>query len=77
MTETVIIKECYHSCPFFRASTEGMYCSHPHFKNGETGWEAHIISQDNSHGRVPDECPLMIEPLQVEYKTYWKKEIMQ
>jgi len=74
MTKTILIKECYHACTFFRASTDGMYCSHPHWENGETGWEGYIISQDNSRGKIPLECPLRIESLQIEYKSAWKME---
>jgi hypothetical protein len=34
-----------------------MYCGHPHWI-GESAYSEMIITQDNSHGRVPDECPL-------------------
>lgn len=66
MTEQIIIKECYNSCPFFKVSSDGMYCGHPYW-NDKGEWSEMIVSQDNSRGRVPKECPLKIESLQIEY----------
>jgi hypothetical protein len=56
-TETVAVRECYHACPFF--DLDGgpgaiMFCNHP-LKGYMDGM---IISHENSHDRVPDECPL-------------------
>jgi hypothetical protein len=58
------VDSCYYACPFFRPisgytqiSTGEMYCGHPHWI-GEPAYSEMIITQDNSHGRVPDECPL-------------------
>lgn len=62
------IKSCYHSCPFFRTTMNEMWCGHPKWQGGETGYESYIISQDNSRGRVPDECPLRENPLIIEYR---------
>ena len=53
----IIVKECYHSCPLFGISSEGMECGHPVFESGSP-WDKMIITQDNSRNRVPDECPL-------------------
>jgi hypothetical protein len=53
----VTVKECYHSCPLFGTSSEGMECTHPIFEYGSP-WDRMIITQDNSRDRVPDECPL-------------------
>ena len=50
------VKECYHVCPLFTTSGNEMSCGHQHFKDG--GLENRIITQDNSRGRVPDQCPL-------------------
>lgn len=73
MKSEIIIKECYHSCPFFRTSMDGMYCSHPYFDDKES-WAEMIITQNNSRGKIPMECPLRIEPLQIEYISAWKME---
>ena len=51
------VKECYHSCPLFGIPSDGMECTHPVFESGSP-WDRMIITQDNSRGRVPDECPL-------------------
>jgi len=41
-----------------------MECTHPDF--GEVEWEKKlIINQDNSRGRVPDECPFRKGPTEV------------
>lgn len=62
------IRQCYHSCPFFRTSHEDMYCGHPVWKEkGEEAYGGAFITQDNSKGRVPEECPLRQEPLIVTY----------
>lgn len=54
---TVIVNQCYYSCPLFGTSSDGMECMHPNFEN-KSVWDRMIITQDNSRGRVPDECPL-------------------
>ena len=71
MKHEIEIKNCFYSCPFFRSSHgEGMYCSHPIWQTipNRTGWEGFFITHDNSKDRVPDECPLKNETLQIEYK---------
>jgi len=50
------VKECYHVCPLFTTSGNEMSCGHQYFKDGDL--ENRIITQDNSRGRVPDQCPL-------------------
>jgi len=52
-----VVGQCFHSCPFFRTSSDGMECGHPCFED-KTNYESMIITQKNSRGRVPDECPL-------------------
>lgn len=54
------VTQCYHGCPFFKTTGNFMECSHPHFdeKVKEDAYSRLIITQDNSRGRVPDECPL-------------------
>jgi hypothetical protein len=57
----VLVDECYHKCPFFSTTMDGMRCDHPHFNN-QPAYSNMIITQDNSRGRVPDECPLRVKP---------------
>ena len=57
-----VIKEiemCYHTCPFFNIyhPSQVMSCKHPFF-DGKPDSASRIITVANSHGRVPDECPL-------------------
>lgn len=59
--KTTIVKECYYGCPFFSTTMDGMECGHPFFDG--KGYDSMIISHDNSHGRVPDECPLRKEEI--------------
>lgn len=66
MNRTIIIKECYHTCPFFAYCSDGMFCSHPYWDD-KGDWSEFIINQDNCRGRVPDECPLKIESAHLEY----------
>lgn len=61
------IKYCYHSCPFFSNSMDGMYCSHPFFEG--KGYESMIITQQNSRdGDIPEKCPLRSGELVITYK---------
>ena len=60
-TVTTNVTSCYHSCPFFATSMDGMYCNHPFFE--KRGWDAMIITHDNSKDTVPDECPLREAPI--------------
>lgn len=55
--KTVVVDECYHSCPFFGTAGNEMECLHPFFIDKDI-WDRMIITQQNSRGRVPDECPL-------------------
>ena len=55
--KTTIVTSCYHSCPFFKTSMDGMYCGHPYFDDKKAYTEM-IINHDNSHDQVPDKCPL-------------------
>lgn len=55
-TNEKLVRECYHSCPFFQLDVNVMYCGHPYFD--KSGYDGYIINQENSHDRVPDECPL-------------------
>jgi hypothetical protein len=60
--ENVMVTECYHKCPFFGTTMDGMQCNHPIWQYNKNAYANMIITQDNSHGRVPDECPLRIKP---------------
>ena len=53
-----VVDECYHRCPFFGNAGNEMKCLHPHLLLKENVWDRMIITQQNSRGRVPDECPL-------------------
>ena len=55
------ITQCFMTCPFYGSAPDGMMCNHPHFDNSKYPWDKMIISQENSRGRVPDECPLITE----------------
>jgi len=63
VNEDIKVTSCRNACPYFR--TEGMeqmmYCGHPYWIG--KGYNSIIINQNNSNGRVPDECPLRIEPI--------------
>ena len=76
MNTTTEVKQCYHSCPFFRISHEDMYCGHPVWKEKDTAaYGSLIITKDNSKGRVPEECPLRREPLVVTYRLSTDKMV--
>jgi hypothetical protein len=72
-----VVDECYHHCPFFGNAGNEMECLHPHLLLKGNVWDRMIITQQNSRGRVPDECPLragavkMVEQIEltVRYAT--------
>lgn len=69
------IKGCFHVCPFFGTSMDGMECKHPHWDD-KGAYENMIINQDNSrNGNVPLRCPLRTEPLVITYKLESDKKI--
>ena len=65
--DNIIVEECYHECPLFETSSDGMCCGHPYFHNKKP-YDNMIITQDNSKGMVPDKCPLRLG--MVELKTF-------
>ena len=66
------ITKCYHSCPFFGNSMDGMECNHPYWKD-KGSYENMIITQDNSRdGKIPEKCPLRNEDLTIVYKLKLK-----
>jgi len=67
------VTSCYNSCHFFHNSTDGMYCNHPHFDDKDV-WDCYIISQENSHGRVPDDCPLKNYDTEITHKIKIKNK---
>ena len=68
MEKEIKIKECYHSCPFFGTSMDGMECKHPYWKD-KGAYENMIITQDNSRdGNIPEKCPLKNGQLTIVYK---------
>lgn len=67
-----VVDQCFHACPFFSTSGHIMECQHPDF--GHKEWEKKlIITQDNSRGRVPDECPLRKSPVEIVVRTKLKE----
>ncbi len=67
MKQQVTIKECYHRCPLFQTTMDGMECGHPLWKD-KGAYDNMIITHENSKGRVPDKCPLLKEELTVTYE---------
>ena len=63
-TFTKQVSQCYHGCQFFGTSMDGMECNHPYFKY-KGAYDNMIITQYNSHGRVPDDCPLRDGPVEI------------
>lgn len=62
------IKQCFHSCPFFGNSMDGMQCNHPYWDDKEP-YDNMIITQDNSRdGKIPEKCPLKKSDLTINYK---------
>lgn len=61
------IKDCFHSCPFFGNSMDGMECNHPYWKD-KGAYENMIITRNNNDGNVPEKCPLRDEQLIITYK---------
>jgi len=51
-------------CDFFFVSMDGMECGHPYW--GDKGaYDGMIVSHDV---KIPDKCPLRIEPLTITYE---------
>ena len=55
--EKTTVTKCYHSCPLYRNSMDGMYCGHPYW-NDKEAYASMIINHNNSHDRIPEKCPL-------------------
>jgi hypothetical protein len=51
--------QCYKTCPYYRNTMDGMECGHILFRiiGFPSGM---IITNQNSIGRFPDKCPLII-----------------
>ena len=68
MEKEIKITECYHSCPFFGNSMDGMQCNHSYWEDRDA-YENMIITQYNSrNGNIPEKCPLRNEQLTIVYK---------
>jgi hypothetical protein len=68
MNKEIKVTGCFHSCPFFRTSMDGMHCGHPHWDD-KGAYDNMIISQDNSrNGNIPERCPLKEESLTIKYR---------
>ncbi len=62
------IKQCFHSCPFFKSNMDGMFCDHPYWLD-KGSYENMIITHENSRdGEIPEKCPLRIEDLIIRFK---------
>ena len=67
MKKEVKIAECFHKCPFFGTTMDGMKCNHPYWKD-KGAYENMIITQQNSrYGKIPELCPLKNETLMISY----------
>lgn len=62
MNVTTTITHCYHNCPMFRVSMDGMECGHPYWK-GKDAYANMISAYDNIKSDVPRKCPLRIAAL--------------
>ena len=60
------INGCWE-CYFYHVTMDGMECSHPYW-NGKGAYDNMIITQDNKL-TFPDKCPLLKEPLVIEYRA--------
>lgn len=68
MVKEIKITRCYHQCPFFGNSMDGMQCNHPYWEDKGT-YENMIITHVNSKdGKIPGVCPLRNEQLTIVYK---------
>ena len=67
MEKKIEINTCYHSCPFFGVSMDGMNCNHPYWEE-KSAYSDMIITQDNSRdGKIPEKCPLRNEQLTITF----------
>lgn len=69
-----VVKSCYNSCKFFKTDGYVMLCFHPELENLDLEKQL-IITQENSRGRVPDECPLRKGCVEVVLKISLDEEI--
>lgn len=68
MKKVIEINSCYHDCPFFGTSMDGMECNHPYWED-KGAYENMIITQDNSgYGKIPEKCPLRNDELTITYR---------
>lgn len=67
MNKVTLVKSCRGDCPFFGRNINGvgsgavMICNHPAFEG--KGFAGAIITQENSNGRVPYDCPLRYDDI--------------
>ena len=60
------IRKCIRNCPFYKTEQGGvMYCDHP---ASETMEQSYIITHKNGHDGVPQECPLVDQPVTFVYE---------
>jgi len=61
------ITQCYMRCPFYTVVMQEMSCGHPYFEDKKV-LDSMIIHHHNSRdGQIPQECPLRIQSLTIEY----------
>lgn len=58
-------------CPFFEAEDGLKLCGHPYWDQFDD--VLHIRGKDFYYDKVPDECPLKIEDLTIDYKLGTEK----
>jgi len=66
-----IVNDCW-DCPFLGKSPDGMECDHPYFKD-KGAYDNMIITHNNSHQKVPNECPLKQSSVTMIKKIELKK----
>ena len=52
------INRCWHECPHFRTTMDGMSCGHPYW--GDKNSYANLLDRDEVRNNVyPKSCPLL------------------
>ena len=62
MIKDKVVTHCFHACPFYEAGIDYMACGHPYFDDKDIH-DSLIITHENSHNGVPNECPLKKFPV--------------
>ena len=73
MKKEIQVVGCFHSCPFFGSTMDGMVCNHYYWKDKEAFSEMIITNDNSKDGNIPEKCPLKIEQIEVTYKLKYNK----